>query len=727
MSRKINSEILSNPQKTKLRAAFNEQEGTRFRNITQIRDYLHIVDSPNTYETLRNLYNNAIEVERKKKTAARTREYRETKKQAKATQAEYYKKNVIEYTGKSMQDIYELLKRLEEKSIVVTVYDEKGGDIVKTSFHSIPNNDKAYIDWWKSIGVWIVQKNSQETIWDDYPNAVIYIYEGSNQINAEKIKQYFKEGNVNCLLKPIFAWANECKESSKSESAKSRYNAIIKRLSVIENEIGNNGVTENDMMRISLDAQVDISIEKPVYNADDKYVTESKATKKPLKHFIMRNTKIDHVEVNEFLYLNNIETVSRDEIYAIKKQLDQDGIYNEFSRDLTGIKGVNTLEKTWQLSNEFMEKINEFEISTGLNECYIDDIDNAELSAFIQNGTHYNATVDFVEDPLEIENVKHQDMKNAYANYMMSRFYEGFLGKITDWRKTDKIEGLGLYQINNLVIGDKLKWWNDKMKIFFNYTVYPSPELKWLKENGATFDITYGCWGVKEIDFDMNKYPFLFEKYDGVKGYAKYTGMCDSHYLTKKFSCYGDESLAKSLPNCIWFKNNEITIEYPKKHNYHLGHFTAFITSYQRIQMLDQLINMNSSNLVRVCVDGIYYTGDETFSQVFTQKTKMTFANVAGDSYISNIIDYPQEWNCGDYKLNNAKELYIGEGGNGKTHKNLLDKGLQRVLYLAPSWKLAEKKHQEYGVHSEVWANILTSDPSKYGSIKRRYKVFVID
>jgi len=75
MSRKINSETLSNKQKIELRNSFNEQEGTTFSSITQIRKYLHIADTATAYEKLRDLYNNAIDAERKK----RLKKYREEK------------------------------------------------------------------------------------------------------------------------------------------------------------------------------------------------------------------------------------------------------------------------------------------------------------------------------------------------------------------------------------------------------------------------------------------------------------------------------------------------------------------------------------------------------------------------------------------------------------------------------------------------------------------------
>ena len=719
--RRILSAKLNNEQKTILRNYYNTENAVNLSSISKISKRMGL-SSNEAYESLRDIYNQDIEQKQQEK-----------KTERKLNSGKQYYVNNIAVVNEN-DDLYSVLKRMLKKSLVITTYSEKGGNILSTRYETIPDTDKGFIDWWKSTGVWIIWKTSGETIYQDYPEAVIYVWEGDKKIKPEKIKQFFKEGNVNCLLKPIVAWAENCKEKAISNCAKSKYNAILGRLKIISNQVGDNGVSETEMIRITNDAQVDISIEKPIIVGDEKYVVESKSNKKALKHFIMRNTKLNHVDLNELLYLNNVEVVTRTQLYEIKKDLEEQGIYYEFKRDLQGYTSINTLEKTYKISNEFGEMINEMQKETGLDECYIDDIGDKDLSLFVKNGTHYNATIDF---DMNRHGAKHIDMVNAYASYKNCEYYEGFLGKITDWRKTSVMEGVGLYQICDLVFSPSVQQLNDKMQIYFNNNIYPSCELKWLIANGCTFRITYGCWGVKPIDFDMNDYKFLFEKYDkdehgkgGVKGYAKYVGMCDSHYLTKKFSCYGDESLASTLDNCVYFKNNEITIEYPKKHNYHLGHFTAFIVAYQRLQMLDQLMTMEYDNLIRVCVDGIYYRGDANIRIGFSHKTKMTFENIAGESYVSNIIDIigeSQEWDCGEYKVNNRLELYVGEGGNGKTHKNLIDKGLVRVLYLAPSWKLAEKKRQEYGCDKEVWANVLTDDPEKYAVLRRYYNVFVID
>ena len=37
-------------------------------------------------------------------------------------------------------------------------------------------------------------------------------------------------------------------------------------------------------------------------------------------------------------------------------------------------------------------------------------------------------------------------------------------------------------------------------------------------------------------------------------------------------------------------------------------------------------------------------------------------------------------------------EVNLGVSGGGKTHRNLVDKGLQRIVYISPSWKLAREK-----------------------------------
>ena len=181
-------------------------------------------------------------------------------------------------------------------------------------------------------------------------------------------------------------------------------------------------------------------------------------------------------------------------------------------------------------------------MSSGLINCKVDDVDDEELSEFIQEGTHYNGTVDFQDvEGAKVEVLNHADMEKAYVNFFRCKWYQGFLGKITDFRKTDKVVGVGLYRITDLVIPEgPLKVYNTKLGgVYVNRNVYPSAELQMLSELGATFRVTAGCWGVKPLDF---RFPsaMLDEDDEGIKHYAKWTGGCDQH----------------NRENCMWMKGN---------------------------------------------------------------------------------------------------------------------------------------------------------------------------
>ena len=66
-------------------------------------------------------------------------------------------------------------------------------------------------------------------------------------------------------------------------------------------------------------------------------------------------------------------------------------------------------------------------------------------------------------------------------------------------------------------------------------------------------------------------------------------------------------------------------------------------------------------------------------------------------------------------------ELWIGQGGNGKTHENLKDEGLVNAMYIAPSYKLASNKAQEYNVKADCLKHITdgrrTKDNYKFFSV----------
>ena len=272
-----------------------------------------------------------------------------------------------------------------------------------------------------------------------------------------------------------------------------------------------------------------------------------------------------------------------------------------------------------------------------------------------------------------------------------------------------------------------------------------------LSDFGVTYNIIAGCWGVKSFDFRFNDDMLSKKDNDRIRYYARWTGACDQHHMERNFYMKGEFDLFQNIRNYVsegnvkWVGIDEGCISYKKECNYHLGHISAQIKMYQRLNVIEQLLEMNPRKIIRVCVDGIYYEEHNfKLKNVFRYKDSVNFGNEAGDRYAGNICIEDEElemkefeterlptvvgWKAlADPRQHYGKELHLGAGGTGKTHKVLTDKGLVKVLYIAPSRKLVRAKNKDYNVHSEVLCNLITSDTEKFTEIARRYNVLVFD
>ena len=730
-----------------------------FKTIVQAKKAYGVDTADEAYEIMKETYNDIVEQER----VIRLQKVKLEKQQQKKKDLEALKRKVFVYpvTNGIGEFKSQLNKRFGGgKSIVVDVFND--GNRVQSVRIEIADK---FNNWWEKEGKFIFWYDDDIAIFKIYPNAKLYIYQGEefNPKQFKKITQTFKDAdNGKCVFNPIRLWATERYDHAvekKNKDSKYRYGKVIAGLDELENKYPN-GVHEDNVDEVCNKLQVDISIEKPL--CDLKFIV-CKSIKKALKHFRYKNIRLNHVELNEYVVNDKPTIVTRKELLEMKKELFENKIYHTFGKDLTNISMIETLKCIWSVSNEMSDCFNEFQIETGLINCKIDDIDDAELSSFVKWGTHYNGTIDFKDvGDYDVEKVSHIDMSKAYSKFKMCKFYEGFLGKITDFRLTTTIQGVGLYYIYDLCIPDnKFNRLNDTLKIYQSHNIYTSFELKFLESKGCYFKISAGCWGVKPLDFEFNDEMLNGKNDDGNSYYALWTGKCDSHYLQKKTWINGDLDMVRMIAEHTTakiehYENGEICVKYDKKHNYHLGHITAFITAYQRLNVLEQLDVIDYDNVIRVCVDGIYTeVVVNTLCNAFRHKNDIddkTFGNSQGESFISNLIDSTSKgvatgyhiykscgkqttefkenisgWSFADERKSNNKELHIGAGGNGKTHKNLVDKGLVKVLYVSPSWKLARNKQNEYGCHVSVWARLITDDPEMISLVKRYSNVLLID
>ena len=733
-----------------------------FKNIIQAKKAYGVDTADEAYEIMKETHNDIVDQERIiKLNQIKLKKQEEKKKVLESLKRKVFVYKISDGIGEFKS---QLNKRLNGKSIVVDVYDDS--DRVKSIRVEIDSN---FNNWWEKEGKFIFYYDNDIAIFKIYPDGKLYIYEGEefNKKQFKKITQTFKDSdNGKCVFNPIRLWAQEQYDHAiekKNKDSKYRYGKVLSGLDELEEKYSN-GVYQDNIDEVCNKLQIDISIEKPL--CDLKFIV-CKSIKKALRHFRYKNIRLNHVELNEYVVNDKPTIVSRKELLQIKNELYENKIYHSFDKDLTNISKIETLKCVYSVSNEMRDCFNQFEIDTGLINCKIDDIDDAMLSSFVKWGTHYNGTIDFKDVcNFQLEKVNHIDMSKAYSKFKLCKFYEGFLGKITDFRLTKTIQGVGLYYIYDLVIPEnpfeftymnRFKKYNDILKIYQSHNIYTSFELKFLESKGCTFKILSGCWGVSPLDFEFDYDMINGKTDDGNSYYAIWTGKCDSHYLQKKTWINGDYNMMcmiseNTTAKIEHYENGEICVKYDKKHNYHLGHVTAFITAYQRLNVLEQLDAIDYNNVIRVCVDGIY-TKHKVYNlkNAFREKNSIldkTFANSQGESFISNLIeamaigkhiykacgtqttDYKENimsWVFGQERKHNKKELHLGAGGNGKTHKNLVDKGFVKVLYVSPSWKLARNKQNEYGCKVSVWARLITDDPEMISIVKRYSNVLLID
>jgi len=662
------------------------------------------------------------------------------------------KGNSIEIDNPKSGIIWKELKELKGLTGSVRISLVEDGNIIKTFVVDLDSkNSDIYYNLYHDV--------DYNEIFQEYPNARLIITRDEN-IKPQRIAQAFKQGTTNCLFVPIINWCEEKANNSTTEATRKKYQSKLNVAKKLEEKYRETGVVKEELQSIADKLQINITIKLPFDSLDP--LIETKCNKKQLTTFEYINTKLNHIDGfthNEIINKKNKE-ISCEEMEQMYNDLRKNKEYFIFKRNNNSISSISTICNTYIQKQDFNEFTNEFKKYTGLAECYICDLQQTNLSQYIRASCNANLTIDFksVNEP-DVEDIGNvskdsefyvndegdkspygeyncMDMEKAYKNVNKCNYYHGYLGKITDFRKTDKIVTIGIYTITNLVLPDKLKKLNEKMLIWKNGNPYPSPELEYLKSEGATFDIIEGCWG-HHIDFDFtdNKWLNIVDdnrEKTNTRWYAKFVGTMECCSDKESFYMNAEKDYIQNLISYLpedKYKtyDDEVRFMVNKDSNRHLTHIASFIKSYTRINMMEQLMSMDYDDIIRVCVDGIYYYNDYTCLNIFRIEEKEIKNNLDTGMYCSNYI-HDFIWNCdAEFKPNYKRELHTGVGGGGKTHKQLTDTGNIKVKYFAPSWKLARKKAEEYNVKVDVWYNLLTDDPEKWGAIARNYNVLVID
>ena len=613
----------------------------------------------------------------------------------------------------------------------------------------------------------------------DFPNIVAYLLANNIKtriiitklldLEDKKVFQSFAQGPTHCVLQPILDYFEN---ALKSQSSKSQ---MAKNLTAINNIKGKylkktnthkegfldkykKGIPEDELADLCNTLQIGIQIDKPF--SIDPYINV-RSHSKPRKVFKYLNSQEDHAELcrgNHKLTTtdyskDNIIESSREELEDIKHKLLENREHYVYSRNKWGLTTIKTFNKIYKLPNDYREIANEFEKQFNINSFKIDALTNPDLQRFINRGCHFNCCRDFQDLP-KITNpeLRHIDIYKAYTQYEKCKYYDGFLGKITDFRRVDTYDHKGYYYIHELNFDNankKFVFYNKKLKWFKNRNIYTDAELRFLKDQGADFKVYVGAFGNQSYKFTFPK-----EMIDGkillskvgemdikISMYAKWVGEQASLNYTNQYCMDGTQSYFEGLKtpeNRIYFDEirQEAKITYPSNHVYNKRHIAGQITAYQRLLMMEQLLDMDETKIIRVCVDGIYYYNHTiTPLDIFRDKThEMTFNNAPSTSYLSSMFNEGED-SIADVIFGKSRalyntELWSGQGGTGKTYTNIRDKGHIDMLYISPSWKLARKVQEEIKENNltcDVSVNARVLDMEFCERLQQKYNVFLWD
>ena len=689
------------------------------------------------------------------------------------------------------------------------------------------NNNTKYTDWYNQEAPWRkFEMSSGEYIFDKQFNEVetgyltwdvrsadeqarmrIFII---NNINPERYDQAFADGSVShCVLQPIrdYLEFRIDKAKNKETSTILKYNAAMNKLKKWEGKypVGR-GIPMDKLNKFCVETGFGIDLYLPDARCEGRKWKTYRPPKNPTKIFKFLNTRHNHLNITAQLDNNFRETIDKETYDKLLIELSNDDkyyVYNEFC--------IITQEKHYSLESEYNVIANDFEKINGLKRYRLDDLNPKQklMNDFIAKSCLYNATVDFkdtfmyrfpritceedferlqeyygvqfdlmlgspksenefmekwervIHRQLKKDNVKQIDMSKAYTRCGSCSWFTGYPAKLTDLRVCNDIMGVGFYVIKNIKgLSTHLK----NLGVYYENNIYPSPELKFIKSLGVSFDIVAGCWGTTcDIDWGEEKgetgeYTGMYKKTGGVRNYARWFGCAlkktpytQYRYNTdnidyiknwKYATCdsendYCDIRYTEGDFNDIEGYKNDYTVlmNIPKQNIYHQTHIASFIYSYMRIMMIEQLLNIPIDNIVRVAVDGIYYTDcDFKINKNFETDKDLRFGNCAGVGYRNS-----EEWvdfsGFGENKEFNKIEVWTGPGGCGKTHINLIDKGHTDVMYIAHSWKLSAAKRTEFpGLDVSVVARLTMDDwyidgkkTNYWEAIANKYSVLIID
>ena len=517
------------------------------------------------------------------------------------------------------------------------------------------------------------------------------IFKPFKEVRARKLVQKFREGINHCVFTPLHSLWNQ-NPSSIQET-------LLKRVIKYANKYGDNPVPQDEMEQLAKSLRTTIKINDPI---GKPYITYNPSGDRTC---VLMNPRKNHVE----------ETLDEKEILEISHQEAVN--YLENLKDGEVLEGtfqdpikIHTYTNVLEVKNPMKSFINE--IHSLIPDIKFDASQYPEINQYILESRIINSgTLRFQEEYDE-----HYDLEKAYTQFHLTKYYQGFLGVIHQWRNftfpptaSFLKEHIGIYKakiINPSKLGKILGFEAGQ------YYILPSPEWEFHKNNNTTFTIVSGVWG-SNFDFRFPDSSFQnvpLRTYDPNlpkttnKPYRIFSGQLSSKIDENDCKLYNvratqefTEHLKTLYPDTLYDpETNSAKIYIKHKKVYTKHHLLSFITSYTRIVMMEEMLKFDISNLSGLTLDGLYFKGKAPKNLIpqFRPKPSKMPISESTNWYIpsNNTTVFPL------LSAFNQNTFLEGAGGSGKTHTILSDKGFNNILYAAPTRDLGKEKAIEYNL-----------------------------
>ena len=424
---------------------------------------------------------------------------------------------------------------------------QRGKKLINESWQ-VPDLKEGFSSWWRQVSKsYKFCCTSDAWLWDEHPGGFIKFELLDVPKPNKGQQQCFCEPTPavsHCMLAPMLEWATDGADralqaaaNKPSKAAKKRVREWEARHEAVQAMLGEfeAGVPQDRLSEVANRLRCDIEVTLPFHRfGTEASLVEAKCDGKRLKKFQFINTRFDHVDaVNDVVCRQTPVELPQAALETMASELRERGEHHLFTTNAEGVSKIYTLSATYGLKDEYREVVSEWERAVGIDVgTFVYEGDDA-LYRFCWEGCRFNGCIDVRPQLLnrvgyrqkkkwyapELESAQaqldgwglgHIDMERAYSNCHRCKYWEGVCFKLTDFRATDSVQGVGLYRCVRIDLAEAdpgLVEVNAVLGgVYGEDAVLSSAEIAFLREWGVTLDVVAGCWGVGAVGFHEDKF-----------------------------------------------------------------------------------------------------------------------------------------------------------------------------------------------------------------------------